>query len=47
DSVERGDIPRDDVAAVLLAVLEAPDTSGKVLELVGGDDEVGEAVAAA
>jgi uncharacterized protein YbjT (DUF2867 family) len=39
-----GDIPRDDVAAVLLAVLEAPSTIGKTFELVSGDTPVDEAV---
>lgn len=44
--VERGDVPRDDVAAVLVALLQAPSTTGRVLELVGGDDPVDRAVAA-
>jgi uncharacterized protein YbjT (DUF2867 family) len=39
-----GDIPRDDVAAVLLAVLETPGTIGKTFELVSGDTPVDEAV---
>jgi uncharacterized protein YbjT (DUF2867 family) len=39
-----GDIPRDDVAAVLLAVLETPSTIGKTFELVSGDTPVDEAV---
>ncbi len=47
ESVERGDIPRDDVAAVLHALLTSGGAVGRVLELVGGDDEVDEAVAAA
>ena len=33
DKVERGEIPRDDVAAVLLAVLGADNTVGKTFEL--------------
>ena len=37
-------IPRDDVAAVLLAVLETPEPSGKTFELVSGDTPVDEAV---
>lgn len=41
-----GDVPRDDVAAVLAALLDAP-APGAVLELVGGDTPVGDAVAAA
>jgi nucleoside-diphosphate-sugar epimerase len=44
-SVERGSVPRDDVAAVLLALLDAG--SGRaVLELVSGPTPVAEAVAA-
>ena len=42
--IERGDVPRDDVAAVLLAVLETPSTIGKVFELVSGETPVEEAV---
>jgi uncharacterized protein YbjT (DUF2867 family) len=42
--LDRGDIPRDDVAAVLLAVLETPGTVGKTFELVSGDTPVAEAV---
>jgi uncharacterized protein YbjT (DUF2867 family) len=41
-----GDVPRDDVAAVLAALLDAPDTGGLVLELTSGTTPVGEAVAA-
>ena len=44
--VERGSIPRDDVAAVLVALLDA-DGDGTVLELVGGTTPIDEAVAAA
>ena len=42
----RGPIPRDDVAAVLAAVLDEPRTSGVTFEAFGGDVEVGEAVRA-
>jgi uncharacterized protein YbjT (DUF2867 family) len=42
--LERGDIPREDVAAVLLAVLETPSSIGKTFELVSGDTPVEEAV---
>jgi uncharacterized protein YbjT (DUF2867 family) len=42
--LERGDIPRDDVAAVLLALLETPSSVGKTFELVSGDTPVDEAV---
>ncbi|GHF57082.1 NAD-dependent dehydratase [Streptomyces mashuensis] len=43
----RGDVTRDDVAAVLAALLEEPGTAGLTLELVGGDTPVADAVAAA
>lgn len=46
-SVERGSVPRDDVAAVLVALLGEPRSAGLVLELVGGDVPVADAVAAA
>jgi uncharacterized protein YbjT (DUF2867 family) len=42
--LERGSIPRDDVAAVLLAVLETPSSIGKTFELVSGETPVEEAV---
>jgi len=42
--LERGSIPRDDVAALLLAVLETPGSIGKTFELVAGDTPVEEAV---
>lgn len=44
--VERGEIPREDVAAVIAALLAEPATVGRVLELVGGNTAVGEAVTA-
>jgi uncharacterized protein YbjT (DUF2867 family) len=44
--VTRGAVPRDDVAAVLLALLDTPATAGLTLELVSGDTPVDEAVAA-
>jgi nucleoside-diphosphate-sugar epimerase len=43
--VERGSVPRDDVAAVLLALLDAPG-DGTVVELVSGRMPIDEAVAA-
>lgn len=43
EHVERGSIPRDDVAAVLLALLDAG-TGGGVLELVSGPIPIGDAV---
>jgi uncharacterized protein YbjT (DUF2867 family) len=45
--VDRGAVPRDDVAAVLVALLDEPRTARQVLELVGGDVPVADAVAAA
>ena len=45
-SVERGSVPRDDVAAVLVALLDEP-RDGVVLELVSGPLPVAEAVSAA
>ena len=40
----RGAIPRDDVAAVLAAVLDEPRSVGRVLYVNGGDEEVGVAL---
>ena len=40
----RGSIPRADVAAVLLAVLDAPDTSGQTFEVISGDTPITAAV---
>lgn len=44
--VTRGAVSRDDVAAVLVTLLDTPPTAGLTLELVGGDTPVDEAVAA-
>jgi uncharacterized protein YbjT (DUF2867 family) len=46
-SVEPGEIPRDDVADVLVALLDTASTSGLVLELVTGRTPISQAVAAA
>jgi uncharacterized protein YbjT (DUF2867 family) len=46
-SVPRGSVPRDDVAAVLVALIDRRETGGQVLELVAGDTPVAAAVAAA
>ena len=40
-----GEIPRDDVAATLLAVLETPATIGVSFDVLGGETPVAEAVA--
>ncbi|MFJ1792010.1 NAD(P)H-binding protein [Kitasatospora griseola] len=42
----RGEVPRDDVAAVLAALLDEPRTAGLTLELVGGNSPVDAAVSA-
>ena len=42
--VERGEVPRADVAAVLAAVLADEDTIGRVFEVVGGDEPVETAI---
>ena len=36
----RGSIPREDVAAVLLAVLDTPDTGGQTFEVISGDTPI-------
>jgi nucleoside-diphosphate-sugar epimerase len=45
-NVERGAIPREDVAATLLAALDEPRTVGVVFELVSGETPIREALAA-
>jgi uncharacterized protein YbjT (DUF2867 family) len=45
--VTRGEVTRADVAAVVAAVLDAPSTTGRQWDLVGGETPVGEAIAAA
>jgi uncharacterized protein YbjT (DUF2867 family) len=42
----RGSIARDDVAAVLVAVLETPSTIGTTFEILAGDTPIADAVAA-
>ena len=46
DHVDRGEVTRDDVAAVLVALLDHP-RPGAVLELTGGTTPIAEAVTAA
>jgi uncharacterized protein YbjT (DUF2867 family) len=46
ESLPRGQVSRDDVAAVLAAVLDSPNTIGKTLDLIGGDTPIAEAVKA-
>ncbi|UNO41310.1 SDR family oxidoreductase [Streptomyces sp. MST-110588] len=43
----RGEVPRDDVAAVLAALLREPATAGRTLELITGATPVEDAVGAA
>ncbi|WP_101952085.1 SDR family oxidoreductase [Mycobacterium sp. 3519A] len=40
----RGSIPRADVAAVLLAVLDTPGTAGQTFEVISGDTPIADAV---
>ncbi|MEF3118451.1 SDR family oxidoreductase [Streptomyces chrestomyceticus] len=47
ESTGRAEVTRDDVAAVLAALLDEPRTIGRTLELIGGDTPVEEAVRAA
>lgn len=45
-TVERAEIPREDVAEVILACLGAPNTVGATFNLVSGETPIAEAVAA-
>jgi len=45
ESVGRSEIPREDVAASLLAVLHEPGTAGLTFELIAGDTPITEALA--
>ena len=47
ETVERGEIPRADVAAVVAAVISDDRTAGRQWNVVGGSDDVPAAVAAA
>ncbi len=44
--IDRGEVTRDDTAAVLAALLDTPGTAGRVLELREGELDIHEAVAA-
>lgn len=44
DDTGHGDIPRADVAAVLLAVLDAPGTAGQTFEVISGDTPIAAAI---
>lgn len=47
ETVERGQVPRADVAAVIAAVVDDPATYGKQWELVSGPTPIADAIAAA
>jgi uncharacterized protein YbjT (DUF2867 family) len=46
ESTGRGSIPREDVAAVLVAVLDEPGTAGHSFDLISGETAITEAVTA-
>jgi uncharacterized protein YbjT (DUF2867 family) len=45
ESVDPGEVPRDDVAAVLAATLAEPAAAGRTFELVSGEDRIEAALA--
>jgi nucleoside-diphosphate-sugar epimerase len=47
DQVGRGDIPREDVAKVLLAMLDTPATAGRTFEVISGETPIDEAIKSA
>jgi len=46
ESLSSGQVPRDDVAAVIAAVLDSPNAISQTVDLISGDTPVAEAVAA-
>lgn len=46
EATGRGPIPRQDVAAILVALLDNPSTAGHVLEAISGDTAISQAVSA-
>ncbi|WP_037308839.1 NAD(P)H-binding protein [Amycolatopsis orientalis] len=46
EATGRGPIPRQDVAAILVALLDNPSTAGRVLEAISGDTAIDQAVSA-
>ncbi|RSM82373.1 NAD-dependent dehydratase [Amycolatopsis sp. WAC 01375] len=46
ESTGRGPIPRQDVAAILVALLDDPSTAGRVLEAISGDTAISQAFSA-
>ena len=47
DQTGHGDIPREDVAKVLLAVLDTPATAGRTFEVISGETPIDEAIKSA
>ena len=47
ENLSRSEVPRDDVAAVLVACLDTPESAGKTFELTAGGTPIADAVAAA
>lgn len=47
DQTGHGDIPREDVAKVLLAVLDNPAAAGRTFEVISGETPIGEAIKSA
>ncbi|HKZ13716.1 MAG TPA: SDR family oxidoreductase [Solirubrobacterales bacterium] len=46
ERLDRGQVPRADVAAVFIACLDVPGTIGKSFDLIGGETPIAEALAA-
>ncbi|MEA5359915.1 NAD(P)H-binding protein [Amycolatopsis sp., V23-08] len=46
DKTGRGPVPRDDVAAMLVALLDTPSTARRTLELISGETAIDEAISA-
>jgi len=44
ENLPRGQVPRDDVAAVLAVVINSPNTIGRTMDLTGGDTPIAAAV---
>jgi uncharacterized protein YbjT (DUF2867 family) len=44
ESTGRGTIAREDVAAILLAVLDTPTAAGRTLEVISGDNPISTAL---
>jgi uncharacterized protein YbjT (DUF2867 family) len=44
ENLPHGQVPRDDVAAVLAAIVNSPNTIGRTVDLIGGDTPIEQAV---